>query len=107
MIEPITAGEMFNGFAALNAAFLEYTRSTPRRIVTRICRENNFDEARVYSTDRYRKTAHIRQDCMLEIRERTSMSLPAIGRIFGRDHTTVKFGIARAKERRAKMRATQ
>lgn len=45
------------------------------------------------------KLTYLRQDIWLEFREE-GMSLAEIGRFFKRDHTTVLYGINRAKERK-------
>jgi len=39
------------------------------------------------------KVAHPRQEAMARMRAETSQSLTAIGRYFGRDHTTVMHGV--------------
>ncbi len=44
--------------------------------------------------------AHARQDAMRRIREGLGYSLPRIGRFFGRDHSTVVYGL-RASAARA------
>ncbi|MCF3934332.1 hypothetical protein L1787_13025 [Acuticoccus sp. M5D2P5] len=49
------------------------------------------------SRRRARTITRPRQIAMLVVHERTSLSLPQIGRLFDRDHTTVLHGIDRAK----------
>jgi chromosomal replication initiation ATPase DnaA len=45
------------------------------------------------------KVVQLRQRLFYEFREE-GMSLPEIGRFFNRDHTTVRYGIQKEKERR-------
>lgn len=73
---------------------------TAAGIVDRISMESGISVSDILSAKRPRPIAHARQDAMLAIREELDWSLPRIGRIFGRDHTTVKHGIKAAGERR-------
>jgi chromosomal replication initiator protein len=50
------------------------------------------------SARRSREIARPRQVAMYLAREFTPCSMPAIGRRFGRDHTTIMWGIRRIKE---------
>lgn len=104
MIEPITSEQMKAGFAVMTETHRKSFIAVPKQIIATICAVNDCPVSDVLSAKRNRTTAHVRQDCMLEIRERTSLSLPQIGRIFGRDHTTVQWGIQRAKQRRLEAR---
>lgn len=46
------------------------------------------------------RLSRVRQEAMWEIRQRTALSLPQIGRLFGlKDHTTILHGV-RAHEKR-------
>jgi chromosomal replication initiator protein len=49
--------------------------------------------------ERRREVSWVRQDAYRAIREQTSLSLPQIARIFGRDHSTVLHGIRASKRR--------
>lgn len=53
-----------------------------------------------FGNTRFRSVAWPRQDFWRELYETTNLTLPQIGRLFGRDHSTVLHGI-RASERRA------
>jgi chromosomal replication initiator protein len=53
-----------------------------------------------FGDNRHRSVAWPRQDFWRELRLTTDLTLPQIGRLFDRDHTTIIHGI-RASERRA------
>jgi chromosomal replication initiation ATPase DnaA len=60
------------------------------------------------SPARHRAVSHPRQDLMLVMRNETGMKLTEIGQALGgRDHTTVLYGVARARERAALMEEVQ
>lgn len=54
---------------------------------------------RVMGGDRRREAAWARQDAMRAAYDLGRYSLTQIGRVFDRDHTSVKHGIARSRER--------
>ena len=91
----ITGPEMIVGWES----FARQSK-TAAGIVDRISMESGISVSDILSTKRARPIAHARQDAMLSIREELDWSLPRIGRVFGRDHTTVKHGIKAAGERR-------
>lgn len=72
-----------------------------KQIVLEVLNETGVQPDDIFSPKRTRHVAHARQECFLRIRDRTSMSLPAIGRLFHRDHTTVLQGIRAAEARRS------
>lgn len=52
-----------------------------------------------------KKTADIRHEAIWEIRRRTTLSLPAIGKRFARDHTTILNSVRRHTKRMAETQA--
>lgn len=94
MINPITAAQMRADYAVM---------ATPiaSRIIAIHAFENGVTLAELRSPDRKRPIVHIRQDLMLRLRNETSHSLPEIGRMISRDHTTVLLGIRQAEKRAA------
>ena len=64
------------------------------------CMAHGITRHQARSKSRTRDLAHPRQAAMLWLRNNTNLSLPEIGRLFDRDHTTVLHGI-RAAEKRA------
>jgi chromosomal replication initiator protein len=101
MIEPIDMNEMKQAFAR---AFI-LTKSldvTPRTILARECARRGLSVSEITGPKRHREIAHPRQDIMRIIRDETDASLPQIGRLFNRDHTTVLHGIAASKRREEK-----
>ena len=92
MIEPVIGWEMQAGFAAMNA--------TPAQTI--LCEralDLGLSVADLIGSSRTRSIAHSRQDIMREIYERTNLSMPQVGRMFGRDHTTVLYSIRASKKR--------
>ena len=65
------------------------------------CMANGISREQARCKSRTRDLVHPRQAAMLWLRNNTNLSLPEIGRLFDRDHTTVLHGI-RAAEKRAK-----
>lgn len=62
---------------------------TPSFIITEVCRSYDVSRSDVLSRRRHRKFTAPRHAAMYIIKEKSSLSYPAIGRIFDRDHTTV------------------
>ncbi len=65
------------------------TLPTPGLIVGEVCRFYTIDEDVLRGTLKNKNTAEARQVAMYLIRKMTKMSLPDIGKEFGRDHSTV------------------
>lgn len=99
MIQPIDLAEMQQDLA--KAFVLTSERyGAPHETIARECARAGVDVNDVLSTKRDRVTAHLRQDIMRMIRDTTDLSLPQIGRLFGRDHTTVLHGITASEARK-------
>jgi len=65
------------------------TLPTPELIIGEVSRFYNIDPSVIRSTQKNKNTAEARQIAMYLIRSMTNLSLPDIGREFGRDHSTV------------------
>lgn len=100
MIDPITSEEMKSGFQQMLGRTLRFRRKTARKIIFATCEANELSVTELMGKERTRRVAWARQDCWREIYANTRMSLPEIGRMFDRDHTTVLFGIRRSEQRR-------
>ena len=71
------------------------------KIIAHVAAEHGFTMAQMLGTRRHPDIVAARHEAMLRVHEALKdMSLPQIGRAFGRDHTSVINGIRRAKERR-------
>ncbi len=66
---------------------------TPALIISQVSKFYSIDEAVIRGVLRNRGAAEARQVAMYLIRQLTNMSLPDIGKEFGRDHTTVLHSI--------------
>lgn len=68
------------------------------RLVAKV--EDNYGLPRGTLSSRSRQQSIVtcRQACMTVIRDRTGLSLPVIGRLFGRDHTTILYGVHKTRE---------
>lgn len=62
---------------------------SPEAIIEETGKCYGIDVAEIMSTSRTKEVAMARQVAMYIIRQLTKLSLPEIGRVFGRDHTTV------------------
>ena len=65
------------------------------RVIDRIAREHDVRPAELLGRSRLKHIALARHHAMAVIRWSSTMSLPAIGHLFERDHTTVMSGIAK------------
>lgn len=111
MIEPITAEQMqANYLYTLHKQGLvtihKRPKTTARLMAERFAMERGIDQKQFFGTTRIHTVAHPRQDCMAMLYRETNLSMPQIGRIFKRDHTTVLHGI-NASNARADQEASQ
>lgn len=72
-------------------------------VVGEVAGRHRMPVAVVLGQSRRKAIVRARQEAMWEVRQRTNMSLPAIGRRFGRDHTTALHGI---RQHAARLAAT-
>ena len=105
MFEPITAEQMQRDYAYAyfrSGGFDEAQMVPPsaRQLAVRFARRHRVALDEFFGKTRRHYVSHKRQDCMRMLRDETSLTFPQIGRIFGRDHTTVVHGV-RASELRA------
>ncbi|WP_332763979.1 helix-turn-helix domain-containing protein [Phenylobacterium sp.] len=70
-------------------------RLTMRTIAFRVAEKHGLTLDDLRSPSRRRPLVVARQEAMHEIRQATTQSLPAIGRFFDRDHTTVIHALER------------
>lgn len=66
---------------------------TPNLIISEVSRFYSIPESTLRGTLKNKGTAEARQIAMYLIRQLTNLSLPDIGREFGRDHSTVIYAI--------------
>ena len=66
---------------------------TPDLIISEVCRFYSIEEQVLRGTLKNKNTAEARQVAMYLCRKLTNLSLPDIGREFGRDHSTVLHGL--------------
>ena len=70
---------------------------TPSLIISQVCKFYSMDEIVLRGSLKNRGTAEARQVAMYLIRTLTNLSLPDIGREFGRDHTTALYAIKKVE----------
>ena len=70
---------------------------TPPLIISQVCKFYNVDESVLRGTQKNKGVAEPRQMAMYLIRKLTNLSLPDIGKEFGRDHTTVLYAIRKVE----------
>lgn len=64
-----------------------------RQIASQVARKHGVSMADLVSHRRDKQIAAARQEAMWRLKAETSMTLPAIGRRFNRDHTTVLYSV--------------
>lgn len=77
-------------------------KPTPNLIITEVSRFYGIEPDSIRSLSRKKESLIPRQVAMYIIRENTGLSLPEIGREFGKDHTTVMNSIRKVEEAMAK-----
>jgi hypothetical protein len=80
-------------------------RVSIRHIQDRVAADFGVSGDQVRARSKVQEWAHPRQVAMFMARELTPLSLPSIGRVFNRDHSTVLHGIAAVRRRMATDRA--
>ena len=70
---------------------------TPSLIISEVCRFYSIEEQVLRGTLKNKNTAEARQIAMYLVRKLTNLSLPDIGREFGRDHSTVIHAIRKVE----------
>ena len=70
---------------------------TPGLIISQVCKFYNLEESVIRGTQKNKGTAEARQVAMYLIRKLTNLSLPDIGKEFGRDHSTVLYAIRKVE----------
>ena len=70
---------------------------TPSLIITQVCKFYNVEEGALRGAQKNKGVAEPRQMAMYLIRKLTNLSLPDIGKEFGRDHTTVLYAIRKVE----------
>lgn len=80
---------------AIADVFLESPGLNPKPdlIVKEVARYYNISADKIYSSNRSKDIAQARQVAMYLVRNLTNYSLPEMGKVFKRDHTTVLHGI--------------
>lgn len=69
---------------------------TPNLIIGEVSRFYNIEESVIRGTLKNKNTAEARQVAMYLVRKLTNLSLPDIGKEFGRDHSTVIHSLKRS-----------
>ena len=70
---------------------------TPSLIISQVCKFYSVDESVLRGTQKNKGIAESRQMAMYLIRKLTNLSLPDIGKEFGRDHSTVLYAIRKVE----------
>ncbi len=70
---------------------------TPSLIISQVCKFYSIDETVLRGTLKNKGTAEARQIAVYLIRKLTNLSLPDIGKEFGRDHATILYSIRKVE----------
>lgn len=76
----------------------EKKEASPSLIISEVCRFYSIEESVIRSTQKTKGTAEARQVAMYLIRKMTNLSLPDIGKEFGKNHTTVLYACNRVEK---------
>ena len=101
MIDLVAASRRMAAYRAPLPGFDPYERGVARAIIAATARLTGIPEAELLGPARPDRIARVRQAAMWVIRQRSPISLPRIGALFDRDHTTVIFAIEATERRRA------
>jgi chromosomal replication initiation ATPase DnaA len=77
--------------------------ATPHQYLRARCQQIGIDVEQVMGGDRHRWLAKVRQVLIWELWRLYAMSMPKLGRMFGRDHTTIIYSIRKVE---AELRAS-
>ena len=70
---------------------------TPALIIDQVCKLYGVEDSVLRGTQKSKGIAEARQICMYLIRKLTNLSLPDIGKEFGKDHSTVLYNIRKVE----------
>ena len=70
---------------------------TPNLIISQVCKFYSVDESVLLCSQKSKGIAEARQMCMYLIRKLTNLSLPDIGKEFGKDHSTILYNIRKVE----------
>ena len=70
---------------------------TPNLIISHVCKFYSIDEAVLRGTLKNKGTNEARQIAIYLIRKLTNLSLPDIGKEFGKDHSTILYSIRKVE----------
>ena len=70
---------------------------TPALIISQVCKFYSMDESVIRGTLKNKGTTEARQVAIYLIRKLTNLSLPDIGKEFGRDHSTILYAIRKVE----------
>ncbi len=73
------------------------TLPTPNLIISQVCKFYSIDESVLRGTLKNKGTAEARQIAIYLIRKLTNLSLPDIGKEFGKDHSTILYAIRKVE----------
>ena len=73
------------------------TLPTPSLIISQVCKFYSIDETVLRGTLKNKVTSEARQIAIYLIRKLTNLSLPDIGKEFGKDHSTILYGIRKVE----------
>lgn len=70
-----------------------------RKLIAQFAEKHGTTAETLRGKSRLRPIAYLRQECMAMLKKQTVLTLPEIGRLLNRDHTTVLHGIKQFKKR--------
>jgi len=97
MYDNLTATDMAEANNALRSIA---SRTLPKshQIILEVSKARGVPVDDILGNSRVQSIAHARMECYYRIKRDTNLSLPQIGRIFKRDHTSIMSGVKRVEK---------
>lgn len=68
------------------------------RVIDEVCQQHKISHAVMYGASRKKDTATARRECYHKLYHQLGFTMPQIGQIMNRDHTTVSTGLRRYED---------
>ena len=91
--------KMFDDYVTITKGKMQYSKIVTQ-MIAEITEETGYSLAEIRSPRRQPELVRIRQELYWRIYKHTDWSLPRIGEILNRDHTTILYGIRQVEKRK-------
>ena len=84
--------------ASMHIIRLQQMHPTPEFIIKAVAKYFEIDASDILGKDRSSKVSEPRKIAMYMVRHMTHESFPKMGKVFGKDHTTIKYAVDSLEE---------